>query len=75
MELHRRLLHNHRDVLAEVEMTITAATNMGLLRTDPQLLAPEAAAQWGGREEQVRDFARWLGELVDAMPGADESRG
>jgi len=74
MELHPRLLHNHRDILAEVEMTMTAAHNMGLLMTDPRLLAPEAAAQWAGREERVRDFVRWLGELIDAMPNADESK-
>ncbi len=66
VELHRRIQHDYRNVLAEVEGVLTYARNTGLLEMDPALLASDAAAQFVGHEEDLAAFGHWLVTLAEA---------
>ncbi len=66
VELHRRIQHDYRNVLAEVEGVLNYASNTGILGMDPALLAPEAAAQFVGHEKDLAAFGRWLVTLAEA---------
>ncbi len=43
----------------------TYARNTGLLEMDPALLAPDAVAQFMGREKELATFGRWLVALAE----------
>jgi hypothetical protein len=66
VELHRRIQHDYRNVLAEVAGVETYARNTGLLEMDPALLAPDAVVQFMGREKDLATFGRWLVALAEA---------